>query len=156
MTTPTPSTSPSPAQSARVLLKEFQEKFVVFRECKPLAIGIDKQLMALLPELNRKLLRVALGIHTNSLQYLKGMEKATSRFDLEGNVAAEVTEVHRTHATETLRERAKKIAALRKAQREAEETQRKAADAQRKADEAAQQRVEKLNQLTAKFSRHTG
>jgi ProP effector len=87
---------------------------------------------------------------------LKGMEKATTRFDLEGNAAAEVTELHRSHATETLRERSKKIAALRKAKREAEEVQRKAAEAQRKADEAARQRAEKLSQLTAKFSRRTG
>lgn len=148
-----PNTAPSPAQSARTLLKELKEKFATFRDCKPLAIGIDKQLLAMLPELDRKVLRIALGIHTNSLQYLKGMEKATSRFDLEGNIANEVTETHRTHAAEILRERFKKNAELRKAQREAEQTQRKAEEAQAKAEEAARQRADKLNQLTAKFSR---
>lgn len=142
----TPNLTPSPAQSARILLREFQEKFASFRDCKPLAIGIDKQLVALLPELDRKVLRIALGIHTNSLRYLRGMEKATIRFDLDGNTADEVTEAHRTHAAEILRERFKKNATQRKVQREAE-------DAQRKADEAARQRAEKLNQLTAKFSR---
>jgi ProP effector len=142
----TPASTPSPGQSARVLIKEFQEKFAVFRECKPLAIGIDKQLLALHPELNRKVLRIALGIHTNSLQYLKGMEKATVRFDLDGNTADEVTEAHRTHAAEILRERFKKNAEQRKAQREAQ-------NAQRKAEEAARQHAEKLNQLAAKFSR---
>ena len=144
MTTPT--VTPSPAQSGRVLLKELKEKFATFRDCKPLAIGIDKQLLALMPELDRKLLRIALGIHTNSLQYLKAIEKAATRFDIEGNAAAEVTDAHRTHAAETLRERFKKNAAHRKAQREAE-------DAQRKLEEAARQRAEKLSQLTAKFSR---
>jgi ProP effector len=107
----------------------------------------------LLPELERKVLRVALGIHTNSLQYLKGMEKATTRFDLDGNTADEVTDAHRAHAADILRERFKKNAELRKAQRDAENAQRKAAEAQRKEEEAAQQRAEKLTQLTAKFSR---
>ncbi len=137
MTTPIP--TPNPAQSARALLKELQEQFAPFRECMPLAIGIDKQLLARLPGLDRKVLRIALGIHTNSLRYLKGMEKATVRFDLDGNATDEVVETHRAHASEILRERFKKAAEQRKAQREAEE--------------AARQSAEKLNQLTAKFSR---
>jgi len=136
MTTPTP--IPAPTQTARTLLKELQEKFAVFREYMPLAIGIDKQLRARLPELDRKVLRSALDIHTNSLRYLKGMEKATVRFDLDGNTADEVTDTHRAHASEILRERFKKAAAQRKAEREAEE--------------AARQSAEKLNQLAAKFS----
>ena len=145
MNTPVVAT-PNPVQTARVLLKELQEKFAVFRDYLPLAIGIDKQLIARLPELNRKTLRIALGMHTNSLRYLKGMEKATVRFDLDGNSADEVTEVHRTHASETLRERFKKNAEQRKAQRVAEA-------AQLAAEKAARQHAEKLSQLTAKFSR---
>jgi len=145
MNTPVVAT-PNPVQTARVLLKELQEKFAVFRDYLPLAIGIDKQLIARLPELNRKTLRIALGMHTNSLRYLKGMEKATVRFDLDGNNADEVTEVHRAHASETLRERFKKNAEQRKAQRVAEA-------AQLAAEKAARQHAEKLSQLTAKFSR---
>jgi ProP effector len=137
---PTPNLTPNPVQTARALLKELQEKFPAFREYMPLAIGIDKQLAAQLPDVNRKVLRIALGIHTKSLRYLKGMEKATARFDLDGNSAEEVTEAHRAHASEILRERFKKVAEQRKAQREAEEATRK--------------HTEKLNQLAAKFSRH--
>lgn len=144
MNTSTP--TPSPYQSARALLKDFQEKFAVFRECKPLAIGIDKQLLQRLPELDRKVLRMALGIHTNSVRYLKVMAKATVRSDLDGNSAGEITEEHRTHASKQLQERLKKDAELRKARQKAE-------DAQREADRAAQRRAEKLNQLAAKFSR---
>lgn len=140
-----PGSNPSPAQAARAMLKEFQEKFEVFRECKPLAIGIDKQLLARLPELNRKTLRTALRFHTQSLRYLKAMEKATLRFDLDGNSVAEITEEHRTHASDAVRERFKKDAEQRKAQRQAEE-------AQRQAEEAEQRRAEKLSQLAAKFS----
>lgn len=146
-TTDTPAANPS--QSARALIKEFQEKFPAFRECLPLTIGIDKQLFALYPELSRKSLRVALGIHTNSLRYLKVMEKAKNRFDLEGNAAEEVTEEHRAHATTVLRERAKKVAELRKAQRATEA----AALAAKAAEETARQTAEKLQQLASKFAR---
>jgi ProP effector len=141
---PKPPQSPttSPVQSARALLKEFQEKFAVFRECMPLAIGIDKQLIARLPELDRKLLRIALGLHTNSSRYLRHMAKATVRLDLDGNNADEITDAHRNHAAEMLRERAKKEADQRKAQQQAAE-----------AAEAERRRAEKLNQLAAKFSR---
>ncbi len=130
----------SPAQNARTLLKSLQESFVVFRDYAPLAIGIDKQLLARRPELERKVLRVALGLHTNSLLYLKSMEKATHRFDLDGNAGEEVTEEHRKHASETLRERFRKDAERRKAQREAEARER--------------QRTEKLSQLVEKFGKN--
>lgn len=136
---PAAAPSPTPAQAARALLKDFQEKFPVFQECKPLAIGIDKQIIARLPEIDRKTLRTALRFHTNSMRYLKAMEKATVRFDLEGNPGDEVTEAHRAHASESVRERIKKDAEQRKAQRQAEEAERK--------------RTEKLGQLAAKFNR---
>lgn len=135
----TPDPTPSPVQNARALSKELQEKFAVFRDCMPLAIGIDKQLLARIPELDRKHLRIALGIHTNSLRYLKVMEKATLRFDLDGNAADEVTDVHRAHASKVIGERFKKDAERRKAQREAEVQ--------------ARQRTEKLGQLVEKFGR---
>jgi len=143
--TPAPAT-PNPVQSARELLKGLQERFPVFRKHLPLSIGIDKQIIALEPEINRKLLRIALGLHTRSTSYLKAMEKAATRFDLEGNPSGEVPEEHRTRAAEMLKERFRKNAEQRKAQQEA---QRKAEEAER----AERRRAEKLNQLAAKFSR---
>ena len=137
----TPSNSGnSPAQEARALLKQLQETFAVFRDHLPLAIGIDKQILAKLADIDRKRLRIALGMHTNSLRYLKTMEKATHRLDIDGNVVAEVSEEHRKHASETLRERFKKEAERKKAQREAE----------------AQERLhaQKLSQLVEKFGRN--
>lgn len=131
----------SPVQAARKLLKELQEQFAVFRDCQPLAIGIDKAIVARLPEIERKTLRTALRIHTHSLRYLRAMEKATARFDLDGQSVAEVTAEHRAHAAEALRERFKKEAEQRKVQRAAEEAERR--------------RSEKLEQLTAKFSRRS-
>ena len=132
--------TPSPAQDARALIKKLQEEFAVFRDYSPLAIGIDRQLLARQPELERKTLRMALGMHTHSLRYLKSMEKATQRLDLDGQSVAEVTEEHRSHAAETLRERFRKEAERKKAQREAE--------AQEKL------RNEKLGQLIEKFGKN--
>lgn len=143
MNTPRPASNS--VQSARALLKELQEKFPPFRDCLPLAIGIDKQILERLPEVERKTLRIALGLHTNSTRYLKVMAKAAARFDLDGNAAGEVPEAHRTHAEETLRERFRKEAEQRKAERQA---QQEAAEAER----LAQRHAEKLTQLAAKFS----
>jgi len=87
-------------------------------------------------------LRIALGIHTNSLRYLKSLEKAKERFNLDGSPEGEVSETHRAHAAETLKERFKREAEQRRAQRDAE-----------RAEEAKKQSMEKLNQLAQKFSR---
>lgn len=138
--------SESPAQQARALLKQLQTRFPAFRDCLPLAIGVDKQLHVALPELNRKVLRIALGIHTNSLRYLRVMEKATHRHDLAGIKADEVSDAHRKHASDILRERFKKDADQRKALRVAAEAEKAIAD-------AARIHAEKLSQLSEKFSR---
>jgi len=62
----------------------------VFRNFSPLAIGIDKQLIAQEPELNRRALRLALRSHTMSTRYLKEMQTASARLNLDGSAAGEV------------------------------------------------------------------
>lgn len=133
----------APALSARALLKQLQQQFPAFRDCLPLAIGIDKQLLARMPGLDRKTMRAALGIHTGSMRYLRTMEKATVRYDLDGAPGAEVTATHRAHAKELLQQRFKKEAERKKAEREAAA-----------AEEANRLRQEKLRQLASKFSRN--
>jgi len=142
--TPAAASAPAPAgaTSARALLKQLQQQFVPFRDCLPLSIGIDKQILASMPGIDRKLMRAALGIHTGSQRYLRTMEKATVRYNLDGSTGAEVTDVHRKHAKDTLQERFRKEADRKKAERDA------AAE-----EEANRRRQEKLEQLTAKFSR---
>lgn len=130
------------APTPRSLLKQLQTQFPAFRDFLPLAIGIDKQLLAVMPDLDRKTMRTALGIHTGSLRYLKVMEKAKVRHDLDGTPGAEVTDTHRAHATQVLQERYKKEAERKKAERDA-----------KAAEEAARVHADKLNQLAAKFSK---
>jgi ProP effector len=148
-----PNTPSVPVADPRALLKSLQESFPVFREFKPLAIGIDKQLRAKLPELDRKALRMALGMHTHSTKYLKAIAKGTTRFDLDGNSGVELTESHRQHATESLQERSKKEADRRKAQQELEAVERKREAAERQQQAEERERSEKLEQLAAKFGR---
>ena len=132
-------TNESQGQNARTLLNDLRTGFAAFRDCLPLAIGIDKQVKERLPDVDKKLLRIALGIHTHSLRYLKSVEKATHRYDLDGNVVTELLDEHRQHAAQTLKERLKKDAERRRVQREAE------------AQES--QRLEKMNQLVEKFGK---
>lgn len=133
------STTPEKTIDARALLKELQERFAVFRNYSPLAIGIDKQLFAALPELSRKSVRLAMRSHTMSTRYLKEMEKAAQRLNLDGTPAGEVTDENRQHATEQLKERFKKQA-----------EQRKATEAAAKAEALKQK---KLLELAEKFGR---
>ena len=137
MTAPSPENNP--VHNARALIKTLQERFPAFREYAPLAIGIDKQILNLCPETDRKVLRIALGLHTHSLKYLKSTSKATHRFNLDGTQACELCAEHRTHADETLRERFRKEAERIRAQRETEAQER--------------QRTEKLNQLVERFGK---
>lgn len=134
--------NPEAIQASRALLKDLQEKHQVFRDCLPLAIGIDKQLVALYPELERKILRMTLRHHTRSTRYLKAVEKAATRSNLDGSAAEEITEAHRVHAAEQLHERFRKETERRKKQQEIAAS-----------EAAARQRAEKLEQLAAKFSR---
>jgi len=139
---PAAATAPASGQSARSLLKQLQQEYPAFRDCLPLSIGIDKQLQARMPGLDKKTMRAALGIHTGSMRYLRAMEKAKVRFDLDGTAGAEVPEAHRLHAKEQLQQRFKKEADRKKAERDAaleEENNRK--------------RQEKLQALASKFSK---
>jgi len=142
----TAESTPAKPTDARVLLKDLQARFDVFRNHSPLAIGIDKQVFAQMPELEKKALRLAMRSHTISTRYLKEMEKGTVRLNLDGTPAGEVTDENRQHAAELLRERFKK-----------QVEQRKAAEASVKAAEAAakaeQLRAAKLSQLAEKFAR---
>jgi ProP effector len=135
-----------PALTPRALLKSLQEQFAVFRNSQPLAIGIDKALQERLPDLKKKTLRVALNLHTHTLRYLRNTARAAHRFDLDGNPADALSDEHRQHAEDTLRERLKKQAEERRAQQKAGK------EAEREA-EAERLRAEKLALLAEKFSR---
>ncbi|HEY3432933.1 MAG TPA: ProQ/FinO family protein [Rhodocyclaceae bacterium] len=126
--------------SARAILATLAAQYPIFKNCLPLAIGINKQLSTLHPDINSKALVAALRYHTASTPYLKVMEKATHRFDLEGNQAGEVTDEQRKYSAEKLKERFKKKA-----------ESKKLAEQVKQAQIAEQRKTEKLGQLIEKF-----
>lgn len=144
---------PDSPVDARALLKDLQGRFDVFRNFSPLAIGIDKQLIAQQPDVNRKALRLALRSHTMSTRYLKEMQIVSARLNLDGSPAGEITDEARAHSGELLRDRFKKQAEQRKAGQEAARAEQEAARAEQEAARAEQRRLEKLSQLTEKFGR---
>jgi len=156
-TEPTTETAVAPVTSkpidARALLKDIHSRFDVFRNHSPLAIGIDRQILAQLPELEKKALRLAMRSHTISTRYLKEMEKGTQRLNLDGTPAGEVTDENRQHAAELLRERFKKQADQRKAVEAGAKAAEAAALAAAAAEKAEALRLEKLSQLAEKFGR---
>ena len=74
------------------------------------------------------------------------MEKATERFDLDGKADGEITEEHRSHAAQTLKER---FAAAAKRKRDEQKEQQE----RERAEQAEQRKAERLNQLVGKFSK---
>ncbi|MBT9496858.1 osmoprotectant transporter activator [Zoogloea oleivorans] len=138
--------SVAPAQTAKGLLSELQGAFPVFHDFLPLAIGIDKQLLLLRPDISKKVLRSTLGMHTRSVPYLKVLQNAATRFNLDGSPADAVSAEHKALAAQTLREHFKQLAAKRK-EKEAEKQAAAAAEA------AERERAEKLTKLSEKFSR---
>lgn len=135
----TPNPVAPPVVDARSLLRNLQRDYPVFREIRPLAIGIDKQILAQHPEFERKALRLALGMHTHAARYFKAVANGTERFNLDGSPADALTDEHRQYALEALRERLRKDAERRKAQQALEAAER--------------ERSAKLGQLVAKFGR---
>nr|WP_244857252.1 ProQ/FinO family protein [Aromatoleum bremense] len=131
---------------ARGLLLKLQEASPTFRDVKPLALRIDKAIAARFPDLDRKVIRSAMRLHTASTRYLKVMEKATARFDLDGKPEGEVTEEQRVHAKQTLKERFAESAKRKKDALDAEK-------AKREAEEAERRKAEKLQQLLGKFAK---
>ncbi len=128
------------SKDPREVLEKLRETSPTFRECRPVALRIDKSIAERFPQFSRKLIRTAMRMHTASTRYLKSVEKGETRFDLDGNEAGEVTEEHREHAAEKLKARF------------AEQARRKRE--QRKEAEAEQRKAEKLQQLAEKFSKN--
>jgi ProP effector len=139
----TPTAAKSSSRNA--LLETLCGNFAVFRDCRPLALGIHKAVLEKMPDLDTAQLRLAMRIHTASTRYLKALQATRERFDLDGNPAGEVTGEQREVASTALRERFKKSADRRKAEEQALKEAKQEQEAQQK-------RQEKLAQLAARFN----
>lgn len=130
------STTPLPAEP-REFLAFLQTQSPAMREWQPLAIGSDKVISSLFPDVSRKLVRSTLRNYTQATRYLKNLQSATVRLNFDGSESGEVSEEHRQYAAEQLKERF-------------------AAAAKRRREEAAAARKQaKLQQLVEHFGQHS-
>ena len=78
------------------LLEALAERWPVFAETVPLAIGIHAEIWAAWPDVDRPTLKVALRRYVRSFQYRAALErKGSRRVHLDGSDAGEVEAEHR-------------------------------------------------------------
>lgn len=88
--------------------KDFIFSLPVFKECKPLKVGIDKELLFLIkltrPDLNYsvRFLKRILTIHTHNVKYLTSFPKHTHRFDINNKEFSEITDEEREFTAKKL------------------------------------------------------
>ena len=100
-----PEQAKAPALSARALLKQLQQEFPAFRDCLPLAIGIDRQLLARMPGLDR-----TPGAEVTDTHRLHAKEQLQERFKTEAE--RKKAEREAAAAEEANRKRQEKLQAL--------------------------------------------
>ena len=66
-------------------------KFDVFKRFKPLALGIDQDLIAAMPQYDSTLIMRVLANHCRRPRYLKALARGGKRFDLNNRFKGEVT-----------------------------------------------------------------
>jgi ProP effector len=96
-----------------LLAERFPQTFVLekYRPHRPLKVGIAVDIIERCPELEWRVLKVALAAYARLVMYLKGMIPGTARVDLDGNACGEVSARDAEYAVEFL--------ALREARRAA-------------------------------------
>lgn len=109
------------------VLKLLNERFAVFREAKPLAIGIHKEIMKAVPGLDAGKMRTAMRRHTGTTRYLRAIATGSERHDLNGAVVGTISEEQKKQAGDALRERFKKGADQRRAEKQVQQEKERVA-----------------------------
>lgn len=104
---------PNILQSRNSILSELIAAYAVFRDARPLAIGVHKLIMAAHPEIDKGALRKTLRRHTESTKYLKSVAAGGVRFGLDGLPAGDITLEQKRQANEALKDRFRKQAEQR-------------------------------------------
>lgn len=132
---------PSELKKPLSTLQMLAKAFPVIREQRPLALGIHLAIIARMPEVPEKDVRLALKQHTASTRYLKTLSNSDVRYDLDGNPAGVVEPEQRQRALDTVLTRLRQGAERRRAE----------LIAKKQVEELAQ-RQEKLLKLAQKFN----
>lgn len=80
----------------------FMQTFPVFREKKPLRIGIHLDLYKQFPEFSHRNIASVMRWHTSGRLYLKNILAGTDRFDLTGDPVGTITDEARADAKKRL------------------------------------------------------
>jgi sRNA-binding protein len=94
-------------KAARVWLEEKFPNSFNFKEPKPLKLGIQRDLLSVSSPFSKSLLRKCLGVHMNSIAYLKATIQADWRYNLNGEKVEEVTQEQKDHALQQLQHKKK-------------------------------------------------
>lgn len=98
---------------ARKFLLDLKGHFTIVKKQLPLAIGIEKQIQEAFPQQPKRIINVALYLHTHSHKYLKNLHEGNNRFNLDGGVAQSIDEVAKKTAKDSLCAIRRKVKALR-------------------------------------------
>lgn len=85
-------------------------KYDVFKQFRPLALGIHEVLIAALPQFDAQLVSRVLANHCRRQRYLKALARGGKRFDLALKAVGEVTAEEKAAAERMCQARAEKVA----------------------------------------------
>ncbi|MBN3859057.1 MAG: ProQ/FINO family protein [Neisseriaceae bacterium] len=89
----------SKKKQTEIIADYVYSKYDVFRKFKPLALGIDEDLLKeLSPQYEPELVVRFLAIHCRKPRYIKNLSRGGKRFNLKGSFKGEVTEQEQQHA----------------------------------------------------------
>lgn len=78
-------------KQTELIAEYIYEKYDVFKRFKPLAIGIDQELIAALPQHDPVLVLRVLSTHCRRPRYIRALSRGGKRFDLNNRFKGEVT-----------------------------------------------------------------
>jgi sRNA-binding protein len=80
----------SKKKQTEMIAEHVYSKFEVFRQFRPLALGIHESLIAALPQFDPVLISRVVANHCRKPRYVKALSRGGKRFDLNGKPAGEV------------------------------------------------------------------
>jgi len=81
----------SKKKQTEMIAEHVYSKFEVFRQFRPLALGIHESLIAALPQFDANLISRVVANHCRKPRYVKSLARGGKRFDLAGKPAGEVS-----------------------------------------------------------------
>lgn len=90
----------SKRQQTELIAEHIYTKYDVFAKCKPLALGIEDELVAALPQFDAELIKRVMANHCRRPKYLKAVARGGKRFNLKGKFQGEISPEEQQYAAE--------------------------------------------------------